>query len=137
MICVVLLIVRFAQCIRDIRMPSVAEYLPISPAGTDWKRLLVPSLRAAFAPERIIIFGSQVWGEPHADSDVDICIVVNSSDATPLERAVLAHRALGVVPFAKDILVQTIAEFDRFSGVQGTLQHRIAHEGQIIYERTT
>jgi uncharacterized protein len=116
-------------------MSSVANSPLLIPTRTDWVRLCVPPLRAAFAPERIIIFGSQAWGNPDTDSDVDICVVVRSSDATPLERAVQAHRALAAVPFAKDILVQTQAEFDRFSGVQGTLQHRIAHEGQIIYEQ--
>jgi hypothetical protein len=61
---------------------------------------------------------------------------VQSSDISPLERAVHAHRALGGVSFAKDVIVQTCAEFERLSDVPGTLQFHIAHQGQIMYERT-
>jgi uncharacterized protein len=100
----------------------------------DVKQVLVQPLKEAFSPERIVLFGSQVWGTPDADSDVDIYVVVRSSSATPLERAVQAHKAVGMVPFAIDVIVQTSAEFERLRTVQGTLQHRIANEGRTIYE---
>jgi uncharacterized protein len=104
--------------------------------GIDLTRVLVQPLKEAFSPERIVLFGSQVWGTPDADSDVDIYVVVRSSNATPLERAVQAHKAVGMVPFAIDVIVQTSAEFERLRTVQGTLQHRIANEGRTIYEFT-
>jgi predicted nucleotidyltransferase len=102
----------------------------------DLKRVLVQPLKAAFSPERIVLFGSHVWGTPDTESDVDVYVLVRSSNATPLERAVQAHKAVGMVPFAKDIIVQTTSEFERLSNIQGTLQHRIANEGRIIYEFT-
>ncbi|MCU0426900.1 MAG: nucleotidyltransferase domain-containing protein [Candidatus Kapabacteria bacterium] len=100
----------------------------------DLKRVLVQPLREALSPERIVLFGSQVWGTPDAGSDVDIYVVVPSSSATPLERAVQAYKAIGIVPFAMDIIVQTAAEFERLRDVQGTLQHRIATDGRTIYQ---
>lgn len=100
----------------------------------DLARTLVQPLKESFSPKRIVLFGSQAWGVPDAESDVDVYVVVPSSTATPLERAVQAHRAVGIVPFAIDIIVQTTAEFERYRNVQGTLQHRIANEGRIIYE---
>ena len=113
---------------------STLQTLSLTSASADWQSLVVLPLRETFSPRRIIIFGSHAWGKPDTDSDVDICVIVRSSDMSPLQRAVAAHRALGSVPFAKDIVVQTDSEFERYSAVQGTLQHRIAHEGWIIYE---
>jgi predicted nucleotidyltransferase len=102
----------------------------------DLQNLVVMPLREVFAPTRIILFGSHAWGNPDSSSDVDICVLVRSSDVSPLQRAVTAHEALGTMPFAKDILVQTDDEFERYSIVEGTLQHRIAHEGQVLYDHT-
>jgi uncharacterized protein len=110
----------------------MTESIPLE--KIDVNRLLVEPLKKAFSPKQIVLFGSHVWGTPDAESDVDIYVVVRSSSATPLERAVQAHKAVGMVPFAKDIIVQTEAEFEHLRTVQGTLQHRIANEGRIIYE---
>ncbi len=100
----------------------------------DLQSLVVMPLREVFSPTRIILFGSHAWGNPDSSSDVDICVLVRSSEISPLQRAVAAHQALGAMPFAKDILVQTDAEFERYSTVKGTLQYRIAHEGRVLYD---
>jgi len=34
------------------------------------------AIARAFEPERIILFGSHAYGEPHRDSDVDVLVVM-------------------------------------------------------------
>lgn len=36
---------------------------------------IVERLVAGYAPEKIILFGSYAYGEPHADSDIDLLII--------------------------------------------------------------
>jgi len=36
-----------------------------------------------FAPEQVILFASHAWGQPDADSDMDLFVVVKESDETP------------------------------------------------------
>jgi len=43
-------------------------------------------LVAEFRPEQIWLFGSHAWGEPQADSDVDLLVVVPESHETPVRR---------------------------------------------------
>jgi hypothetical protein len=38
-------------------------------------------------PEKIVLFGSYAWGVPHRDSDVDLLVVVPSSDQPSYKRA--------------------------------------------------
>jgi predicted nucleotidyltransferase len=47
-------------------------------------------LRQAYQPERIILFGSYAYGQPHADSDIDMLIIKNT-DERRIERMVRAQ----------------------------------------------
>lgn len=40
--------------------------------------LIVEKLVKAYQPKKIYLFGSFAWGQPNADSDLDILIIVNS-----------------------------------------------------------
>jgi hypothetical protein len=62
-----------------------------------------------------------------------ICTFMQQTKRLQIERAVQAYKAIGIVPFAMDIIVQTAAEFERLRTVQGTLQHRTATDGRTIY----
>jgi predicted nucleotidyltransferase len=47
------------------------------------KRLLhnmVQRIVARFQPEKIILFGSYAYGRPHADSDVDLLVIMESDE---------------------------------------------------------
>ena len=108
---------------------------------------VIQRLIAAIDPDKIYLFGSYAWGTPHQQSDVDLMIVVpsnNSTDPTTSTRyaasghrlAVLGHIALTGMPFAKDLIVKSRNDFDLFSGVQGSLTHKVARQGKLIYDRT-
>src|SRR6266480_260486 len=57
-----------------------------------------------FQPERIILFGSHAYGTPHADSDVDILVVMPARNE--LDQAVRIDRAIDP-PFPLDLIVRT------------------------------
>lgn len=89
-----------------------------------------------FQPEQVILFGSHAWGVPNKDSDVDLLVIVTYSDLSEYERAVRAHRCLSGLDVPKDIIVKTRAEFDFFRQVRASLEHRIAEQGKVLYERS-
>ncbi|MBK6430701.1 MAG: nucleotidyltransferase domain-containing protein [Anaerolineae bacterium] len=88
-----------------------------------------------FQPEQVILFGSQAWGKPTADSDIDLMVVVAHSDLTDYERSLLGHRCLKGLDIAKDVVVKTRAEFDFFRDVRASLEFKITHQGEILYDR--
>ena len=93
----------------------------------------VERLKAEFQPEEIFLFGSHAWGMPHEDSDVDLMVIVRESDERAIRRMQRAHRCLGDLDMSKDVFVQTRAEFDRYSHLRTSIQHRILHHGRKIY----
>src|SRR5438270_819088 len=64
---------------------------------------IVRRLVDEFHPERIILFGSHVWGTPSPDSDIDLLIVVPASPLPPARRAA---RATPVAPGLSQLLDQ-------------------------------
>lgn len=88
-----------------------------------------------FNPEQIFLFGSRVWGEASKDSDADIFVVVSESALSPLGRSIAAHRLLRGLGVAKDVIVQTRAEFERYCRIKGTLEYAVAERGELLYER--
>lgn len=90
-------------------------------------------LAAEFQPEQVWLFGSHAWGQPDEGSDLDLLVVVRQSDETPVRRAQRAHRCLRGLGLAKDILVKTRAELERFRNVRSSLEADILERGRLIY----
>jgi predicted nucleotidyltransferase len=84
-----------------------------------------------FRPERIILFGSHAYGTPHADSDVDLLVVMPAhnkhSQAVRIRWAVPA-------PFPMDLLVRTPQELRRRLEEGDTFLTQIVSEGKVLYE---
>jgi uncharacterized protein len=90
-------------------------------------------LVAEFQPEQVWLFGSHAWGEPDEGSDLDLMVVVGDSSEAPVRRAQRAHRCLSGVGIAKDVLVKTRAEVERFRKVRSSLEALILEQGRLIY----
>ncbi|MBP7964774.1 MAG: nucleotidyltransferase domain-containing protein [Caldilineaceae bacterium] len=73
---------------------------------------IVRRIVAALDPERIILFGSYAGGVPHADSDVDLFVVMET-ELPPARRELEVCRLLRPRPFPVDIIVKTPAEYQR------------------------
>lgn len=86
-----------------------------------------------FAPKRVILFGSHAWGKPDQDSDIDVMVIVGASNESRYQRAVRAHRVLADLPMPKDVLVETADEFAFRAQSPASLEHKIAHEGRLLY----
>lgn len=108
-----------ANSLREKAQPVIAEAT---------RRLV-----AEFAPEQVWLFGSYAWGEPTEDSDLDLVVVVPSSNERSIERVRRAHRTLRGLGMPKDVLVHTKPEFETFRDVVSSLTYKIIHEGRLIY----
>lgn len=85
-------------------------------------------------PEKIILFGSFAYGQPHKDSDLDI-LVVMESDLPRYKRSVSIYRALAGLLIPKDVLVYTPQEIEAWSAVPQAFITTVMRKGQVIYEK--
>ena len=92
-------------------------------------------LKAEFQPEEIYLFGSHAWGVPTDDSDVDLLVIVRESSEKAVRRAQRAHRCLSGLGFAKDVLVPTRAQVDRYKHLRASLFHQVLANGRKLYGR--
>lgn len=90
-------------------------------------------LAREFALDQVWLFGSHAWGTPDEGSDLDLLVVVRESNEPPIRRAQRAHRCLRGLGVAKDVLVKTRAEVERFRAVRSSLEAEILQHGRLIY----
>jgi len=90
----------------------------------------------AYNPVAIYLFGSYAWGTPNEESDLDLLVVVETSNEKSYERPITGYRALrGLELIAKDLIVQTKEEFERRSREITTLEYKIKKDGELLYAR--
>lgn len=88
----------------------------------------------SYQPEKIIIFGSYVWGKPNKSSDLDLFIIKNSRKerrfrTTEVEQLLLDRH----LPL--DILVYTPKETEDSLKEDNFFVKEIVNQGKIIYDR--
>src|SRR3989304_5565845 len=84
-----------------------------------------------FQPDKIILFGSHAYGTPHADSDVDILVIMPARNQ--IDQAI---RIRWEVParFPMDLIVRTPASI-KWRLAEGDLFHtEIVTKGKVLYE---
>ena len=86
-----------------------------------------------FAPNRIILFGSQARGTADDRSDVDI-LVICSFEGKRRHLMLEMDRALRGLRLARDIMVLTPEEFERDRHIPGTIARPAWREGKVLYE---
>jgi predicted nucleotidyltransferase len=85
-----------------------------------------------FQPDKIILFGSYAYGTPHADSDVDILVVMPAR--SQLRQAYKIHSTL-LPPFPLDIIVRTPKNL-KWRIEEGESFHtEVVTRGKILYEK--
>ena len=89
-----------------------------------------------YKPEKIILFGSYVYGNPSQDSDIDLLIIKNTSKR-PLDRRVNVReiiydqkRRIPVSP-----LVFTEDEIEKCLSVNDYFIEEIIKKGEVLYEK--
>ena len=83
---------------------------------------VVPAIAAGTGARRVYLFGSLVWGRPHARTDIDLAV----------EGIPPAHMA----DFAAEALMQLDADVDvvPLERASENLRSRILEEGELIWE---
>lgn len=93
-------------------------------------------LVSAYNPIAIYIFGSYARGTPDEESDLDLLIVVDTSEEKSFRRPLKGYDALTDFEYIpKDLIIQTKEEFNRRSREITTLEYKIKKEGDLIYAR--
>lgn len=85
-----------------------------------------------FRPDKIILFGSHAYGAPHADSDVDLLVVMPARDQH--DQSVRIRWALPA-PFPMDLLVRTPQNIRRRLGEGDSFLRDVLSRGKILYEK--
>ena len=93
---------------------------------------MVRRLAAALSPRAIYLFGSHAYGTPHADSDIDLYVLLDTAgDAWDLSDA--GYRALRGVHLPVELHFSTVADFVRFAGVVGSLPKEVRERGRLLF----
>ena len=87
-------------------------------------------------PEKVILFGSYAWGNPSADSDIDLYIVTKDSSmpATYHERSELNLRYARAIAelgasIPVDLIVHTRPMHKKFLEIDSMFSRKILHSG--------
>ena len=91
----------------------------------------------AFAPEKIILFGSYAYGQPELHSDLDLLVITNRHRRKSVfERDRLVATAARPRGVAMDVIVWTPAEVARRLKIGDPFFREEMNKGQVLYERS-
>ena len=85
-----------------------------------------------FHPDKIILFGSHAYGTPHADSDVDLLVVMPCRDRH--DQAVRIRWRLAA-PFPLDLLVRTPKDMAWRLAEKESFLTTVVTQGKVLYEK--
>ena len=104
--------------------------------AADWIPVMTDRIVRAFRPLKIVLFGSRARGEAHAQSDVDLLVVMPDAwaGARKREAAVGILGVLKDLPVYKDVVVTTPEEVARRGDLAGTTLRVALREGRVLYD---
>ncbi|MGQ9626914.1 MAG: nucleotidyltransferase domain-containing protein [Anaerolineae bacterium] len=95
---------------------------------------IVSKIIAAYAPQKVILFGSLAYGKPDEESDIDL-LIIKDTDKSPLERWVELKRLLrdrnrlvSVSP-----LIYTPQEIEERLALRDFFIQEILEKGKVLY----
>ena len=86
-----------------------------------------------YQPEKIILFGSWAWGEPHEDSDFDF-FIIKDTDTPSLKRIEEVDRIFSRREFPMDFLVYTPDQVENRLKIGDLFVKDILTNGRVLYE---
>jgi predicted nucleotidyltransferase len=89
------------------------------------------AVAARFHPEKIILFGAYAYGKPHADSDVDILVVMPARNQR--DQAFKIHWAIKP-PFPLHLLVRTPKSLQWRLAEAESFLTEVMCRGKVLYE---
>jgi uncharacterized protein len=85
-----------------------------------------------FDPDKIILFGSHAYGTPHADSDVDLLVIMPA--AREVTQAIRIRLALPA-PFPLDLIVRTPQKLKRDLQDSDWFLREVMEKGKVLYAK--
>jgi predicted nucleotidyltransferase len=85
-----------------------------------------------FQPDKIILFGSYAYGTPHADSDVDVLVIMPARNQ--IDQACRIDDALDP-PFPLDLIVRTPNNLAWRLRERDSFHTEILTKGKVLYEK--
>jgi len=92
---------------------------------------IVDAIVTSYKPERIILFGSYVWGNPNQNSDIDLFIIKKSKENRYKRHLRIRRLIRGILPV--DILVYTPEEVEKRLKMRDFFIEDIIKKGKLIY----
>ena len=96
------------------------------------KKFLVSRIRSLCGECTIYLFGSYAYGNPSAESDLDIAIIMDHVESK-IEQAVDVRNALNGTNIPQDIVVASKSEFEFYRHEAGSVFRTIADKGVVLY----
>lgn len=90
-------------------------------------------------PDTVILFGSHARGDARFDSDVDLLIIENEPFGPSRSRRKETARlylALRQLPIAKDLLVYSKDEYERYKNTRHHVIGQAQREGKVLHARS-
>jgi predicted nucleotidyltransferase len=95
---------------------------------------MVQRIVQVVAPEKIVLFGSRARGDACSHSDLDILVIMDSTEPRH-RRSIPLYGALSDVMIPMDILVYTPEEVSEWSNVRQAFPTTAIRQGRVLYER--
>jgi predicted nucleotidyltransferase len=111
------------------------QKLKLSPQAVRWLPTIKRRIVRGFSPERIVLFGSQARGDARPDSDVDLLVVLPSTDNRRAMAGAI-YSALAGIPLDADVVVTTPEHLAENAELAGTVLWPATREGVTIYARS-
>ena len=115
----------------------------MKPAATEYIDSIISSLKK-IDPFKVILLGSTAQDKTHADSDIDLVVILDT-DTLPksydekLENKVKVRDAILKISMEipVDLLVYSRSEYNKFLELNSTFAKEIQRTGKVLYEKVS
>ena len=126
--------------IMNVRTLDWIEQVKVQPKGfapvtAELLQNIVQRIVTGLHPQKIVLFGSYAYGLPSPDSDLDILVIMQTTER-PAERVLAISRLLRPRPFPMDILVRTPDEIAEAVKQNDLFIQEILSRGKVLYEQS-
>jgi uncharacterized protein len=112
------------------------SYSPAEKSGRETQLQLVrDAIANEFKPQKIVLFGSYAYGEPHSTSDVDLLVIMPFKGSPFRQAALILNHVVskvGVLPM--DLLVRTAEQVKERLRIGDRFMREVIEHGRVIYE---
>jgi uncharacterized protein len=97
---------------------------------------VIRRLVKAYKPLEIYLYGKYAWGTPDEDDNLNLLVIIESSDKKVYQRGDLAFDVLLSLEIPKNVTIFTKQEFDTFCKDVTSSSYEIKNRGKKVYARS-